>query len=251
MATFPASHKNSFQIFAKNNQNKFSKIARVKQISARCLWKLLLPRSSYNVIIKNLQWDSDNVPDSQSSVKAQVTSSFTDVTHHCVDLWHQQITVYRHQAFQFFNHGLQWTSTFLTSSSKELNISICCKIRFTFAFPLLEYRVKSRHKTTASTSYNHAFDWLSRVFYVEIGSSYRRNERGKGDTIPGRRVTMGHRMTAGGTAKCQQCHKYFLQYSTFASERPQVRTWGRQTFFLPRAPRPWKQCLEFQLKLTH
>jgi len=30
--------------------------------------------------------------------------------------------------------------------------------------------------------------------------------------------------------------KYFLQCSTFASEGPQVRTWGCQTCFLPRAP---------------
>ena len=29
---------------------------------------------------------------------------------------------------------------------------------------------------------------------------------------------------------------YFLQYSKFAFERPQVRTWGRQTCFFPRAP---------------
>jgi len=43
-------------------------------------------------------------------------------------------------------------------------------------------------------------------------------------------------MVAGDTEKSQQCHKYFLQYSTFASERPQVQTWGRQTCFLPRAP---------------
>ena len=33
----------------------------------------------------------------------------------------------------------------------------------------------------------------------------------------------------------QQCHTYILQYSTFASGRPQVRKWGRQTCFLPRA----------------
>ena len=34
----------------------------------------------------------------------------------------------------------------------------------------------------------------------------------------------------------QQCHKYFLQYSTFVSERPQFRSWWRQTCFLPREP---------------
>jgi len=40
----------------------------------------------------------------------------------------------------------------------------------------------------------------------------------------------------GGVQKSHQCHKYFLQYSIFASGRPRVRTWGRQTCFLPRAP---------------
>jgi len=44
------------------------------------------------------------------------------------------------------------------------------------------------------------------------------------------------RMTTHGAEKFQQCHKYFLQYSTFASKRPQVRTWERQTCFLFRAP---------------
>ena len=32
--------------------------------------------------------------------------------------------------------------------------------------------------------------------------------------------------------KSQKCHKYFLQYRTFASERPQVRTWGRQNLLI-------------------
>jgi len=43
-------------------------------------------------------------------------------------------------------------------------------------------------------------------------------------------------MIAGDAKKSQQYHNYFLQYSTFASERPQVRIWGHQTCFLPRAP---------------
>jgi len=43
-------------------------------------------------------------------------------------------------------------------------------------------------------------------------------------------------MTAWGAEKSQKCHKCFLQYSTFASERPQLRRWGHQTCFLPRAP---------------
>jgi len=54
--------------------------------------------------------------------------------------------------------------------------------------------------------------------------------------FPGRRVTMGAPNHCGGAEKSQQCHKYFLQYSTFASERTQFRTWRRQTCFLLRAP---------------
>jgi len=48
-----------------------------------------------------------------------------------------------------------------------------------------------------------------------------RNEWGKGGTIS--RAPND----CGGVEKSQQCHRYFLQYSTFASERPQARTWGR------------------------
>jgi len=65
--------------------------------------------------------------------------------------------------------------------------------------------------------------------------SQGRNEGGKGGTIPGRRITMGRRFTAVGVEKSQQCCKYLLQYRIYASERYQVRTWGRQTCFLPRA----------------
>ena len=61
--------------------------------------------------------------------------------------------------------------------------------------------------------------------------------------FPWRRITIGRWITPGGTEwlpagaeKSQQGHKFFLQYSTFASERPQVRKWGRQTYFLPRVP---------------
>jgi len=40
----------------------------------------------------------------------------------------------------------------------------------------------------------------------------------------------------GRAEKSQQCHQYLFQYRTFASERHQVQTWGRQTCFLSRAP---------------
>ena len=47
-------------------------------------------------------------------------------------------------------------------------------------------------------------------------------------------VTKGH--NSPSAEKSQQWHWYFLQCSTFASKRPSVRTWGRQTCFLPQAP---------------
>ena len=46
----------------------------------------------------------------------------------------------------------------------------------------------------------------------------------------------GRRITVRGAEKSQQCHKYFLQYSTFASERHQVRTRECQNCILSRVP---------------
>jgi len=43
------------------------------------------------------------------------------------------------------------------------------------------------------------------------------------------------RITAEGAEKFQQCHKYFLQYTTFASEISQVRTWGPNLLLAPGA----------------
>ena len=68
-------------------------------------------------------------------------------------------------------------------------------------------------------------------------TAQRRNEGGQGrHNSPGAESQWGRQIAVGGAIKSQQCHKHILQYSTFASERPQVRTWGRQTCFLPRAP---------------
>jgi len=46
--------------------------------------------------------------------------------------------------------------------------------------------------------------------YVDFGLG--RNEWGKGQQFPGRRIT------AGDAEKSQQCHKYFPQCNTFASK---------------------------------
>ena len=52
----------------------------------------------------------------------------------------------------------------------------------------------------------------------------------KGGQFPGRRITMG------GAENFQQCHKYLLQYSKFASIRPQIQMCDRQICFFPLAP---------------
>jgi len=59
---------------------------------------------------------------------------------------------------------------------------------------------------------------------------------GKGAQLPGRRITLVALKYCEGAKKSQLCHTYILQYSTFASGRPQVRKWGRRTCILPRAP---------------
>jgi len=63
-----------------------------------------------------------------------------------------------------------------------------------------------------------------------------RNEGGSGAQFPGHLITMGAPNHCRGAEMPQQCHKYFLQYSEFASERAQVGTGERQTCFLSRAP---------------
>jgi len=64
---------------------------------------------------------------------------------------------------------------------------------------------------------------------------YGRRAVTKGTQFHGRRITMGAPNHYVGAKKSKQCHKYFLQSSAFSSTRPQIRTLGRQTCFLPRA----------------
>ena len=57
---------------------------------------------------------------------------------------------------------------------------------------------------------------------------HQERKKGGGAKFPGCRITKGAPNDCGGAEKSQQCHEYFPQH-TFASERPQVRTWGLQT----------------------
>ena len=65
-------------------------------------------------------------------------------------------------------------------------------------------------------------------------ATHGRSEGGKRSKIPRLPNPYGCQITAGSAIKPRQCHKYFFQYSAFASERPQVRIQGRKTGFLPR-----------------
>jgi len=56
------------------------------------------------------------------------------------------------------------------------------------------------------------------------------------ESLRGRQITAWAPNDCGGGRKVPTCHKDFLQYSTFSSESPRIRTWGRHTCFFPRAP---------------
>ena len=72
-------------------------------------------------------------------------------------------------------------------------------------------------------------------------SSTVRLGRNEGGKFP------GPQFAVGSVEKYQRCHKYFPQYSTFTSERLQVRTQGPQTSCSGRhlsSLRPWYGMFE-------
>jgi len=60
-----------------------------------------------------------------------------------------------------------------------------------------------------------------------MGQGRNEGERGTNSLVT--ESPWGREIIARGAEKAQQCHKYFLRYSTLGSELPQVRIWGRQT----------------------
>jgi len=88
--------------------------------------------------------------------------------------------------------------------------------------------VASAHTSLAKTA---RYLWRQLCVLSSKRYSQRSNEGvARGAQFPGRR------MAAGGAKESHKRHKYILQYSEFASERPQFRTRWHQTCFLPRAP---------------
>ena len=57
-----------------------------------------------------------------------------------------------------------------------------------------------------------------------------------GAQFPGRLITTGARNDCGGRRKVPPMSQVLSSIQYTASERPQVRTWGRQTSFLSQMP---------------
>ena len=89
------------------------------------------------------------------------------------------------------------------------------------------YHGKQRYRSLANQNSKKMRDyWLKN----EAGTLRHCDQgRSEGGTIP-----RGPNYY-GGPETSQQCHKYFVQYRSFASERPQAPTWGSQICFLARA----------------
>jgi len=73
---------------------------------------------------------------------------------------------------------------------------------------------------------------VQRCFGVLVGA-WRWGQWG---TISRAPCLWGARNDWRGSKKTQHFRKNFVQFNTFDSDRPQVRTWWRQTCSLPRAP---------------
>jgi len=100
---------------------------------------------------------------------------------------------------------------------------------------LAERPISTADVCDVSCVYSQLPQWESRFARAQTQGDVTRG--GKGGAIPRAPSHYGDaKITAGETENSQQCRKYILQYSTFAFERPQSRTWWRQTCFLPRAP---------------
>ena len=73
------------------------------------------------------------------------------------------------------------------------------------------------------------FVCFQKTFRFSFAKHQRRSDGARGHNSPGIESLLGGK-------KSQQGHKHFFKSTTFASERPQVRTWVQQTCFLPQAP---------------
>ena len=86
--------------------------------------------------------------------------------------------------------------------------------------------------------------------HLKSKSGQGRNDGGQGGhNAPGAESLWGRRMTGGAPQKVPTMSQA-RQYSTFASERPQVRTWERQSCSSPWAPSNLVTPLDLGAKKT-
>jgi len=71
------------------------------------------------------------------------------------------------------------------------------------------------------------FVYFRKIFRVLLHNTRDVTRGERGNNSPGAESLLV-------TKNSQQCHKHFFRNSTFASERAQVRIWGRQIFSCPR-----------------
>jgi len=118
-------------------------------------------------------------------------------------------------------------------SDYSVHFLIICDVRF----QVLKLRFAYQSTTPVTLVFvDLDLSGLAKGCGVGVDFAQGRNQGVQGDAIPRAPSQYGapnHRM---GAEKSQKCCKYLLQYSEYASERPQVRTWGCLTCFSPRAP---------------
>ena len=152
----------------------------------------------------------------------------------------------------FFVFAVQWYYWQSSKLFSELAFEdfLCLYFRVTRRFKLRMQRELNSRLNFLSHYVPYTVNLGSRLYFIPMHilccvvenyanqQGHKEGRRQGGHNSPGAESLWGRQITAGCVGKSQQCRKYFLQCSVFASERPQVRTWGRQTCVLPWAPPP-------------
>jgi len=129
---------------------------------------------------------------------------------------------------------------FLNVKGMKFKINLVFWICLVVAYGFMESLKVAYHECPCAFSVMSVMPQSQERIHRPLGLIQGRNEGCKEGTIPrasnhhgGVESLQGVPNHCGGAKKTQNCHKYYVQYCTFASERPQDRIWGRQTCFCP------------------
>jgi len=106
-------------------------------------------------------------------------------------------------------------------------IGSLCKIHVALCSKIADAHGIEVHNVGSLFIFGHFSDFC--CITPEVSRGVQEGPIPRGPNHCGGRITVGAK-------KSHKCQKHFFQKSTFASERPQVRTWGHQTCFFPQAP---------------